>query len=166
MSRRLTSRIFLVAAVLLMLHAGAATASIVTATTVAPTQPFSSPSYMPNGVLNVFVEDSPGCAGATYNINAQPIAGSGPNGSNPPATVISDFFGVPAGHFPFAQAGVGVYVVTVTTVAGCTEGQSVVILGVPDRAFSGVPTAGWFGLVSLALALAGAGALRIRRRGI
>jgi hypothetical protein len=166
MSRRLTGRIVLGAVVLLVLHAGAATASIVTATVVAPTQPFSSPGYTPNGLLNVFVEDSPGCAGATYNVNAQPIAGSGPDGSNPPATILTDYFGVPAGHFPFAQAGVGVYVVTVTTIAGCTEGASVLTIGVPNGAPAGAPAAGWFGLVGLALALAGAGALRIRRRGI
>jgi hypothetical protein len=46
------------------------------------------------------------------------------------------------------------------------EGPSVVTIAVPNGALAGAPTAGWFGLVSLALALAGAGALRIRRRGI
>ena len=99
--------------------AGAATTNNVV---VPPTLPFSDPGYIANGIITNTVTDTPDCTGATFVVNAAPVAGSGPGASTPPNTTVTTYIGFPAGNFTFANAGYGQYRITTTT-STCVTGS-------------------------------------------
>jgi hypothetical protein len=74
--------------------------------------PFSDPGYTADGAFTMEVVDG-SCAGA-YTVNAQPVAGSGPEGSTPPITTVMTYIGFGQGTFLFNNAGIGDYQVTTT----------------------------------------------------
>lgn len=81
-------------------------------------RPFAAGNDTPNGQFTINVADG-NCAG-TYTVQAAPVAGSAPDGSNPPFTTITAYIGFGQGNFLFANAGIGQYDVTVTqTDANC-----------------------------------------------
>jgi hypothetical protein len=82
-----------------------------------PSCPLESPAYSKNGSFTIHVADGSGCTG-TYTISATPVAGSAPDGSNPPSTTIIKYIGFPDGNFLFSTAGVGQYEVEVENTAG------------------------------------------------
>jgi len=110
-------------------------------TSVAPTCPFASPGYVPNGSFTVNIIDGSSCAG-TYTVNATPVVGSGPAGSTPPATTVTTYIGFPAGGFLFANAGAGSYTVTVTETGTCNPPTDpvVIVVVVPNGTDNVQPT--------------------------
>jgi len=112
----------------------------VTSTSVAPSCPFISPGYVPNGSFTVTVTNGTTCAG-TYTVNAIPVVGSGPAGSTPPPTSVTTYIGFPQGGFLFANAGAGSYTVTVT-VSGCVPPTNpvVIVVVVPNGTDTAAPT--------------------------
>lgn len=79
----------------------------------------TTPSRTPyhDGSVSVTVTGTGGCVG-TFDILLTPVPGSGPQGTNPPATSPTTYTGVPAGTYTFAQAGAGSYTVTVDETSG------------------------------------------------
>jgi hypothetical protein len=91
---------------------------VVTSTQTPTSLPFLDPAYAANGSFTMAVADG-NCTG-TYTVQASPVAGSAPDGSNPPFTTITAYIGFGQGNFLFANAGIGQYDVTVTqTDADC-----------------------------------------------
>jgi hypothetical protein len=91
---------------------------VVGSTQTATSLPFLDPAYAANASFTMSVADG-NCAG-TYTVQSSPVAGSAPDGSNPPNTAVTAYIGFGAGSFLFDNAGVGQYNVTVTqTNANC-----------------------------------------------
>jgi len=113
----------------------------VTSTALAPSCPFVSPGYVPNGSFTVTVTNGTTCAG-TYTVNATPVAGSGPDGSTPPFTTVTTYIGFPAGAYFFGNAGAGNYTVTVTETGPCnpTTDPVVTVVTVPNGTDAVAPT--------------------------
>ncbi|MBK7806148.1 MAG: hypothetical protein IPJ51_07605 [Saprospiraceae bacterium] len=113
----------------------------VTSTALAPSCPFVSPGYVPNGSFTVTVTNGTTCAG-TYTVNATPVAGSGPGGSTPPFTTVTTYIGFPAGAYFFGNAGAGNYTVTVTETGPCnpTTDPVVTVVTVPNGTDAVAPT--------------------------
>jgi hypothetical protein len=91
---------------------------VVGSTQTATSLPFLDPAYAANASFTMSVANG-NCAG-TYTVQSSPVAGSAPDGSNPPNTTVTAYIGFGAGSFLFNNAGVGQYNVTVTqTNANC-----------------------------------------------
>ncbi|MFO1282078.1 MAG: hypothetical protein U1F51_06330 [Burkholderiales bacterium] len=138
--RRWIGRLMAVVSALVFAPAGFAQDtqySALASTLNAPTLPFSDPGYAANGSFTVLVTNG-SCAG-TYTVNAAPVAGSGPGGSNPPLTTINTYIGFPAGSFLFANAGSGLYTVTVTETGACNPPIDPVVFQVQVPAVAVTP---------------------------
>lgn len=113
---------------------------VVNTTITAPTCPFGSANYAPNGSFTVNVANGT-CVG-TYTVSATPVVGSGPAASTPPATAVTSYIGFPAGNFLFNNAGAGSYTVTILETGACIleVDPTVINVVVPDGVDNTPPT--------------------------
>jgi len=144
---------------LLLLPFHAANASIVSSSVVLPTGLATN-----DGSITTTVADSPGCTGATYTVNASPVASSGPGGSTPPFTTVVTYIGFPAGPFLFANAGVGQYTITVSTTSVCMEAQNISTVTLTPPAPTSIPTLSEWGMIILSSLLALGTVITLRRQ--
>lgn len=144
---------------LLLLPCNPANASIVSSSVVLPTGLTTN-----DGSITTTVADSPGCTGATYTVNASPVASSGPGGSTPPFTSVVTYIGFPAGPFLFANAGFGQYTITVSTTSVCTEAPNVSTVTLTPPAPTSIPTLSEWGMIILSSLLALGTVIALRRQ--
>ena len=137
--------------------------------TVTPTSlPENSPSYVNDGsfLIDVAFSTAAPCTTASYTINAAPVPNSSPQGNTPPQTTTTTYIGFPAGSFIFANAGAGVYTVTITESAGCNPGVNPITLTVLVPQGIAIPTLSEWGLIILALISSIFGVVAIRKRAV
>lgn len=144
---------------LLLLPCHPANASIVSSSVVLPTGLATN-----DGSITATVADSPGCTGATYTVNASPVASSGPGGSTPPFTSVVTYIGFPAGPFLFANAGFGQYTITVSTTSVCMEAQNISTVTLTPPAPTSIPTLSEWGMIILSSLLALGTVIALRRQ--
>lgn len=144
---------------LLLLPCHPANASIVSSSVVLPTGLATN-----DGSITTTVADSPGCTGATYTVNASPVASSGPGGSTPPFTSVVTYIGFPAGPFLFANAGFGQYTITVSTTSVCMEAPDVSTVTLTPPAPTSIPTLSEWGMIILSSLLALGTVIALRRQ--
>ena len=145
---------------LMLLPCHPANASVVSSSVVLPTGLNTN-----DGSITTSVADSPGCTGATYTVNASPVASSGPGGSTPPLTNIVTYIGFTAGYpFLFANAGVGQYTITVTTNSVCTEAQNVSTVTLTPPAPTSIPSLSEWGMIILSSLLGIGTVIALRRQ--
>lgn len=138
-----------------LMMVGVAGAATTTNTVIPPTLAFADPGYTNNGRITTSVANTPDCTGGTFMVNAVPVAGSGPGGTNPPGTGVTTYIGFPAGNFLFANAGYGQYRITTTTTAcgaGAPPAPIVAIVTISRAVPASVPTLnGWAMLIMASL---------------
>jgi len=148
----------------LMTASAVASAATVSYSTIKPTLDFGNAAYTPNGSITAAVADTPDCTGGTFTVNAAPVAGSGPGGTNPPNTTITTYIGFPAGNFLFASAGYGQYTITTTTTACGVGVPPAPIVKVVNISVRKIPTLSQWGVIILSSMLAIGAAVTLRRQ--
>ena len=106
-----------------------------TSSAFAPTCPYISPGYVPDGSFIINISNIPACPAPTYDITATPVAGSGPLGSNPPIPVPNSYPNVTPGDYLFFFAGAGNYQINISRNTMCTPAMMAdtsFVVTVPD----------------------------------